>query len=100
MKTYPPDLSAGSFRSSALVEAIKEQADGDVQIDILTSMPNRYSSMACEAHVHAFETLENQGRFDREDFKEKFKRRRIMQKMARDILDLALEPKKEYAAVK
>jgi len=56
----------------------------------------------CDEHgfVHAFETLENQGRFDREDFKEKFKRRRIMQKMARDILDLALEPKKEYAAVK
>lgn len=47
---YPPDLSAGSFRARALVEALREHAGGAVQIDVLTTQPNRY-------HEHASETL-------------------------------------------
>ncbi|WP_313107100.1 glycosyltransferase family 4 protein [Stutzerimonas nitrititolerans] len=47
---YPPDLSAGSFRARALVEALRGHADGAVQIDVLTTQPNRY-------HEHASETL-------------------------------------------
>lgn len=39
---YKPDLCAGSFRTTSLIKELKEFADLD--IDILTTMPNRYSS--------------------------------------------------------
>lgn len=39
---YPPDLSAGSFRAKALVQAMLDTGDVD-QIDVITTMPNRYS---------------------------------------------------------
>lgn len=38
---YPPDLSAGSFRAAALVEALLE-TDPAVEIDVVTSPPHRY----------------------------------------------------------
>ena len=41
---YAPDLSAGSFRATALVRALSARlGDGD-QIDVVTTQPNRYSS--------------------------------------------------------
>lgn len=43
---YPPDLSAGSFRAHALVEAMRLQSLGCAHIDVLTTQPNRY-------HTHA-----------------------------------------------
>ena len=42
---FPPDLSAGSFRAAALVEALREQGSADLHIDVLTTQPNRYHSM-------------------------------------------------------
>lgn len=42
---YPPDLSAGSFRSAALVEALRREVAGKVHIDVLTTMPNRYATL-------------------------------------------------------
>ena len=52
---YPPDLSAGAFRASALVDALLRVGHGQVQIDVITAMPNRYASFeqrasACEQH--------------------------------------------------
>lgn len=41
---YPPDLSAGSFRAHALVEALRRQGGTDLQVDVITSMPNRYAT--------------------------------------------------------
>lgn len=41
---YPPDFSAGSFRSKALVDALQREKGGNLQIDIITTMPNRYKS--------------------------------------------------------
>lgn len=46
---YPPDLSAGSFRTFALVEALKQCAGTDIQLDVLTTQPNRYISHISEA---------------------------------------------------
>lgn len=46
---YPPDLCAGSFRAVALVKALRAQASGDVQIDLLTTQPNRYQSFTRDA---------------------------------------------------
>lgn len=46
---YPPDLSAGSFRVKALVTALREQAQRDLQIHVITTLPNRYRSFSAEA---------------------------------------------------
>lgn len=48
---YPPDLSAGSFRTAALVKALKQRMPPDGQIDVLTTLPNRYSSFSVEAPI-------------------------------------------------
>ncbi len=41
---YPPDLSAGSFRASALVSALLEKLPQTGHIELITTMPNRYNS--------------------------------------------------------
>ncbi|MDB4238748.1 glycosyltransferase family 4 protein [Alphaproteobacteria bacterium] len=46
---YQPDLSAGSFRASALINALMEQLPKDSHIDLITTLPNRYSSFSSEA---------------------------------------------------
>ena len=46
---YKPDLSAGSFRTTALVDALKQKMPADGQLDVLTTLPNRYSSFSIEA---------------------------------------------------
>jgi glycosyltransferase involved in cell wall biosynthesis len=46
---YPPDLSAGSFRAKALVAALRERAPRDTQVDVLTTLPNRYRTFTQEA---------------------------------------------------
>jgi glycosyltransferase involved in cell wall biosynthesis len=45
---YPPDLSACAFRTSALVAALAEAAP-ELNIDVLTSLPNRYHSFSSAA---------------------------------------------------
>ena len=46
---YQPDLSAGSFRTTALVNALLEQLPCDAHIELITTLPNRYSSFSSEA---------------------------------------------------
>lgn len=46
---YPPDLSAGSFRSSALINGLSRQTGREWDIDVVTTMPNRYGSFSAEA---------------------------------------------------
>lgn len=41
---YEPDLSAGSFRTAALVRALRARFSDEVRIHVITSMPNRYAS--------------------------------------------------------
>jgi len=41
---FEPDLSAGSFRMAGLVEALLRLVGSEVQIDVLTTLPNRYAS--------------------------------------------------------
>ena len=43
---YQPDLSAGSFRTTSLVEHLSRHS---VQIDVVTTAPNRYSSFKLKA---------------------------------------------------
>lgn len=46
---YPPDLSAGSFRVHALVNAIKKKLTLSDSIHVVTTMPNRYASFNVDA---------------------------------------------------
>ena len=46
---YEPDLSAGSFRATALVAAMRERAPPGTHIDVITTLPNRYHSYVKEA---------------------------------------------------
>lgn len=39
---YEPDLSAGSFRNTALVNILSEKISDEDSIDVITTMPNRY----------------------------------------------------------
>lgn len=54
---FTPDLSAGSFRAAALIKALKHQLPLSSHIDVLTTMPNRYSSF----NVLAQESEEESG---------------------------------------
>jgi hypothetical protein len=58
---YPPDLSAGSYRAAALVDALVRAGRGGVEIDVLTSCPNRYASYR-EVPVHAGTSIDRERR--------------------------------------
>ncbi|WP_212785858.1 glycosyltransferase family 4 protein [Ferrigenium kumadai] len=45
---YRPDLSAGSFRATALTKALKE-VDPSAEIHVVTTLPNRYQSFSQDA---------------------------------------------------
>jgi len=46
---YPPDIGAGSFRSAAFVNALKEELSKNDEIHIVTTCPNRYRAVNDEA---------------------------------------------------
>jgi glycosyltransferase involved in cell wall biosynthesis len=46
---YPPDLSAGSFRSIALAKSLSAKLDKKNEIHVLTTYPNRYKSHISKA---------------------------------------------------
>lgn len=45
---YYPDLSAGSFRSTAIIKSLQNK---DVKVDLITTLPNRYSGFKKEANL-------------------------------------------------
>jgi len=49
---YTPDLSAGSFRTAALIESLKKMQLTDTHFDLLTTMPNRYHHFKANADAH------------------------------------------------
>jgi hypothetical protein len=46
---FRPDLSAGAFRVTPIVEALRIALPPDSQIDVVTTLPNRYQSYAAAA---------------------------------------------------
>lgn len=57
---FPPDLCAGSFRTKALLDALIEIIPDNTNIDIITTMPNRYhtySNSALELERHKNVTI-------------------------------------------
>lgn len=51
---YPPDLSAGSFRVQALIDELGARRENGepIEVDLITTRPNRYASLATEAPEH------------------------------------------------
>ena len=41
---FPPDLSAGSFRTKSLTDALIRSTDDELEIEVITTLPNRYSN--------------------------------------------------------
>lgn len=52
---YQPDLCAGSFRITSLIEQLKQH--DNVEIEVVTTVPNRYASFSATANC--FEQIEN-----------------------------------------
>lgn len=48
---FRPDLSAGSFRASALLDALLAVLPAGGSIDVITTAPNRYSSFTAEVEA-------------------------------------------------
>jgi len=46
---FEPDLCAGSFRNTALVEAFSKHLKNKDHLDVVTTMPNRYATYKAEA---------------------------------------------------
>jgi len=46
---YRPDLCAGSFRNSPLVDALRERLPEGSNIDVITTLPTRYASYSADA---------------------------------------------------
>lgn len=46
---FPPDLCAGSFRNGALVDSLIEKLPAGSEVDVLTTLPNRYSGFSADA---------------------------------------------------
>lgn len=49
---FPPDLSAGSFRTTVLVDFLRELMPVGAELDVITSLPNRYHSFTADAPEH------------------------------------------------
>ncbi len=52
---FTPDLSAGSFRMQALIEAMERlnsQGDEGLEVTLITTRPNRYASLKTDAPAH------------------------------------------------
>lgn len=46
---FEPDLCAGSFRNSPLAKELARQLMGEATVDVITTVPNRYSSFSMDA---------------------------------------------------
>ncbi len=46
---FTPDLSAGSFRMQGLVDALSAYSAEGLEVDLITTRPNRYASLKTEA---------------------------------------------------
>lgn len=46
---FEPDLCAGSFRNSPLVKELAHQIESKAEIDVITTLPNRYSTYEADA---------------------------------------------------
>lgn len=56
---YYPDLSAGSFRTTALIKALTEKLPQGASVEVVTTLPNRYRTFSSEcAELETYPGLE------------------------------------------
>lgn len=48
---YPPDIGPAPLRAESIVDALLKEGAGELKIDVITTMPNRYRSYRTEASV-------------------------------------------------
>jgi len=48
---YSPDIGPGALRIEALIEQLIQIGGKDIEIDLITTMPNRYGSLSLEAEL-------------------------------------------------
>lgn len=46
---YEPDLCAGSFRATAFIKELQKRLSSEDEVDVITTMPNRYNSFSDDA---------------------------------------------------
>lgn len=56
---FEPDLTAGSFRNSALAKELAAKLKGKAEVHVICTMPNRYKSFKIEDEVPQFEERDN-----------------------------------------
>lgn len=49
---FPPDFGAGAFRMGAFVRELETQLPPDVEVDVVATAPNRYSSVSVESPAY------------------------------------------------
>ena len=49
---YPPDIGPGALRAKSIVDSLIKEGPSDLEIDVLTTMPNRYHSLNISALRH------------------------------------------------
>ena len=49
---YPPDIGPGPLRAASLVEALLDGARQDIDVDVVTTVPNRYHSLPVHVVDH------------------------------------------------
>ena len=93
---FSPDLSAGSFRTTAFVEELKKNIDSNDKIEIITTKPNRYGSFSEDAKE--FEKLTNNidiNRIDLRSHKSGFiDQSKLFSKFAWQVLKLVKQKEK------
>ena len=51
---YPPDIGPGALRAKSIVDALIKEGPPNIEIDVLTTMPNRYHSLNISALQREF----------------------------------------------
>ena len=46
---FEPDLCAGSFRNTAIVQTLSKKLSAEDEVEVLTTAPNRYQSFSANA---------------------------------------------------
>tara|TARA_B100000902_G_C27289169_1_gene906186 strand:- start:111 stop:1280 length:1170 start_codon:yes stop_codon:yes gene_type:complete len=61
---FQPDLCAGSYRNTPLVEQLKTKLDDESRIDVVTTIPNRYKNFATKSKIFESDGIVNIYRID------------------------------------
>lgn len=94
---YSPDLGAGSFRNTALSQALSKKLKEDDQIDVLSTLPNRYKLDKLTANVyeqinnlyiHRFKVASHGNGFVKQIFSFLTYRRQVLDKVRDQKYDL------------